>query len=709
MEANKTIIRISPHKSTIVLDKNYIKLTPEEEAILKRNKIERAEAQVSKILGDSKFVTFAKNMSINTGNKGKLKVNTDALIVRFFDYDHAKLKDLNALKEIFYEEGDQAMEDALYKTKQGSKTEIIKALINQRRQELVEALTQAEQKDALIKQMQENVEVINANVDREDEGEVVKEDIEPLINDLSVAVKDKEFLADIDAIAKSPMGSKVKISAMKKECSDARKEVEKMKELGIVMDVDQEQEQDQDEVDRSNKEKEADPPNIKDEELDKIVKKFSNKAISQKFKEVKKEQVDYKKAQLNQFLMNREKILQEIVNSLPGMQIGSVKDKSVSTLIEKHVKDNKPILDKEVFEYLKNNMNDLDDFVKPINAAITFELDAAKAKPKQLTKDIFGYTALLNACIVLCHKVNSVMKVVNGLYRYIINEQKYSDYTSNLGITGMRLNKQVQSKRTMLSKYAELKNYVSEEEWQKLTAYQKWDKRWVFNDYNQNPNRSVFSRFTQEDKKNFYIKYIDFRIKRMNAFHEKKEAGEGRYEIAKFLNNFFYYADRDRKGFKVQKDMKAWLEAKNSFKQEVIQTYERLEADLDEELKNLSKESAVIGKVFCKNKVVKCFGHAYFEYVSAENNIIRKRNYRTYKQIGFKRDRVLNNFPKDNKNGDKKGKNGNKAGKKGGYYKKGKKKKEVRDAKADGDKQQNQNANNNNLANKQNNNQNFAQ
>lgn len=101
---------------------------------------------------------------------------------------------------------------------------------------------------------------------------------------------------------------------------------------------------------------------------------------------------------------------------------------------------------------------------------------------------------------------------------------------------------------------------IPDEQYKKLSAYEKFSNSWNFNDFKQNVPKSWFNQFNEQEKKDFLEKRLDYQKKRITELASKLKSNPEEKDLNNKIDTFLFYRNRDRYGFwlNTNEDQSKW-------------------------------------------------------------------------------------------------------------------------------------------------------
>ena len=205
--------------------------------------------------------------------------------------------------------------------------------------------------------------------------------------------------------------------------------------------------------------------------------------------------------------------------------------------------------------------------------------------------------ALWNRIKNLESTVNSLTKTIEALVDQIQYNAKLAPEDAN------KVNKKF-AQRTGYGK-----SFIANEDWFKLSNYEKFLKRFVYKDYSQNPPRAWWNSFSEEEKGKVLKTRQEWKKKRLIDLSDLYEQDQDK--AIRYIDSFFYYEDKDKFGFKIE--IPENLKNLTEFDEESKLVYDELRSTLE----NAAERNLVFNKVWCNNKAVRTKG------VSALSKVVK--------------------------------------------------------------------------------------
>lgn len=582
---------------------------------------EKAQAQLQQLLSSSAFVKFTKTESLS--KKGvplkKFDINVDKLLKKMDDKS-ITLADLKKLKTVFYLNEDYDSEEQMYQLKYGTKKEIISSLIDIRRFELQQTLADKKLQNHVAKEIKENLDELNDPDDEEgidpeqllNQGQICDEDVDNFIKTCQDKFKEKEEI--LEKYCKSERCDKVKtfITDLENKTILAYSK-QKSKKKNEKMDVDedkkneavknQEKKNNKEEIGNEEKAKEEADPNH-----------LSKATVNKKIREIKSNVRLTEKTNVYTFLENRMKITESITNALKEVNNNTQTCINICELMKKNSK----VKDRDVWKYLNENKNNFNDIKNPLEVVIDQESQLAKGL--YLEGSGYSYANLINLNLAMCTKIHRITECLNLIWQYLMNESAHKDLNFRLGDKASKYNNEALHKIKNLSGYNNKGNYIEQDEWRKMSDFDRNMLRFNFSDRNQLPPTFVFNKFKREEKVLFLQKRLEFRSRRIQELLElSKNDNEDKTRTAGIINAFVYYTNRDINGFMVTFDDKLREEVFKKFSEEDKKQYLEKYDELVAQLTEFSNNNMVIGTIKCRKRLLRCYGVDFSHYVNAKN------------------------------------------------------------------------------------------
>jgi hypothetical protein len=626
--------------------------------------IDKAQENLQAMLTSSDFVKLTKVTNINNKEvKRNIRIDVKALLAKL-DSNQIKLQELNKLKKIFYLAEDHESEQLLYKAKIDTKVEIIKSLINIRRYYLSQSLKNPEIKNKVVNQMTENLDDINDNLDSgigNQMGQVeifAKTDIKDVVNSI-----EESFTEAIPNLKQE-----VNCSKSSKKIIEFIKERETKRKQLYNVQMDEEKEESNNEENKSSlnsiqinsnvaNEIHSDGQNSSNNSNAKSNQPNSNihnsfiytkKEIGKMFKQNILNKNNRNKNVVNQFICTRETLSNDINSLLTRVNSNEAKVNNVISSL----KNNAFIDANQAWKAINDNLANFTDIISPIQSFIDLQLEIYKTGSK-IDNQTGALMGIINCLAAIINKITNITSTITKLWQYLINERQRSDFNFKLGDKSKKLNANALFKLNKLAGYSNNGQLVQDNEWNKLSKFEKISKRFNFSDINQFPFFKIWKTFSQEEKISFMINRIkNFRHQRcaqlLEEFNNLDFSDKDKCkELGDQINKFIYYANRDRNGNLIQLSKQDKIKVLNELS-DIQENYKKNCNNLVNALNELSKINAVIGQIKCRNKFYRCYGKD-FSFIIGENNYPKKNNNfgkrkKVFKFSGKKRQRSYNEF-----------------------------------------------------------------
>ena len=271
-----------------------------------------------------------------------------------------------------------------------------------------------------------------------------------------------------------------------------------------------------------------------------------------------------------------------------------------------------------------SSAKDWDDLGKKVLKDVEFALKeyvktcTAKINTKDNSCDNAGAYIQLGAIgIAMFNRIQNLETTVNCLTKTITALMDQINTMSQLSQQEV-----IKVNKRTAQKLSGAKNFINNEDWLKLSAFQKFQKSFVFRDMVQNPPRAWWKTFDENQKMEVLKKKIDWQRKRLVELAEM-HSNKGEDVAARFIDSFFYYENRDKFGYELD-----FTGVKNppSLDEDSKLIYD----ELKENLNNLSEKNLVFNRVAYNNSLIRTKGHSSLkkieEIVKFKNEKKNKRN-----------------------------------------------------------------------------------
>ena len=222
-----------------------------------------------------------------------------------------------------------------------------------------------------------------------------------------------------------------------------------------------------------------------------------------------------------------------------------------------------------------------------------------------------AYVQLATLVVVMAKNLEENIKNSIRIANVIKIDEENKINIAIKGEKGEQINRKDIKKFNKIEQLKKENKYINEEEWKKLTTYQKTMKRFIFADFRQNPYMNIWNKFSNDEKLRFCEakkKWRNDRVKMLNNLdlNDKKNIT--------LLHNFNYYEWRDPSGFLLPTydlDLNNYRTNSNNKEFELLLN----------KLNNKDKERKIKGFIIKDGNVIMNKGRAWFNNNNI-NNII---------------------------------------------------------------------------------------
>jgi len=629
---------------------------------------------------NSHFIRFSKNIALiskenkRPKDKGKLVLTEDVKngLLEKLDQEKIDLKDLNALKTIFFEEEDYVNEELFYEKKFGTKREIIAALINIRRNKLETEAKYLNMSNFSISIQNDNdwnenqaekdevVKIISAFKQKGDERDRKELDQIQDQHPSQLETKIKNYMINTQGVNKDPKIVKTfkRTRFKKKEDKDngnssnikilnsrnlSQGVIPKNHNLKSVSQQDsnhnsQAESQNTnitnsinnntDNVVNSNKDSvipeiemaDNNKSNFNSTNRNSLDSRNNFKLINKELRQKSKEKNISKRNEFFDIQKQKASLFVDISNKLNDIQQKSI---DTSTNLDINNVDKLPAFYKDSWNTLSNiqfhNVQaQIKNYIEHFQSIVD---NGTKRDNKGF--DIMQMTAIVMSLFYFCRDMHEIITKLFELFKVIDTEEKMK---AKLGLKGNKWNNRgILSMDTKIQLFSQGK-FVADEEWNKKSLGEKISLRFKFSDYNQNPNFKIWNKLSDDEKILFLQQKIQWRMQRIEAFTHNIE--ENSPQLGFYLNNFFYYNNRDRKGNLIIIPDHINNKVFDTFDSTAITEYTNQENDL-------SKDFKIGGFIYHRGKKILSKGLSFNNFI--DNNNKKIFNAYAYKNNNFKK------------------------------------------------------------------------
>lgn len=247
-----------------------------------------------------------------------------------------------------------------------------------------------------------------------------------------------------------------------------------------------------------------------------------------------------------------------------------------------------------------------------IDTFIAACMKAANNKDNCMNNGAFLQLAAIT--ISLYHNLADVTSALNKAVDYINSFNKQWVNMAKFGPSGkFKINQRI-------SRNNKAKDHkFSDEQWNKMSYFEKFNGNWKFSDFKQNVPKSWFIKFTDEEKTQYCKKRAEYRSKRIVELAESlKNNEEG---IASKIDTFMFYFDRDGYGF--------YIPSKDVDKSVISQDEKVLLDQFNKVLQEHSKKKLIFNKFRFGDKFLYCNG------LSSEEKLLNFKKNRNKNNMNF--------------------------------------------------------------------------
>ena len=582
------------------------------------DEIDKAQEHIQAMMINSNFVKLTKASKINNKEVNR-NINIDVKrLCQKLDDDKISLKELNLLKKVFYLTEDKDSEIQLYDAKVDSKTEIVKSLINIRRFNLSQNLQNKEIEKKVIEGVQNNLEEINENLsdgigNQKGDVEVFQnDDVNIVVTEVKTSLwkEHKTFEKSFEPSKTNQLTLKIKnfISASDRKMRQLKRDAGIPLILNECMNIDE----DSNQTNNQNNNVSNVSTNV-----------YTKKQISNVFKQNALNKISQNRAQMGNFLMNRNKFSSSINDLMSKLNNANFKCESV---IEALAKNNK-VKPGDAWKAIQENLNNFNDMITPLMGLIKTHIDNA---PNTDNVDLnCGINmAIVNCMAAIINKVGLLCNAITNLWQYTLNERQKEDFSIKIGNKSKKYEADALFKINRLAGYSNEGKFIQTNEWNKLSPFEKISSRFIFSDINQFPSFKTWKEFNEDQKITFLVKRItEFRFNRSKelcGYYDKldQKNDADKIRLADMINKFIYYGKRDRNGnlILVSKELRKKVVEKIK---DNIKDYNSYCNKLITILNEFSRANAVISIVKCRGKFYRCYGKD-FSFLIDEKNFLKK-------------------------------------------------------------------------------------
>ena len=277
-----------------------------------------------------------------------------------------------------------------------------------------------------------------------------------------------------------------------------------------------------------------------------------------------------------------------------------------------------------------------------------------------VTKDQYNFNGIIVPMVAvisaLLNKVNEICNTFASFKSYIETDNfknvKIAQGGDNIWVD---FNKRIRFNDAVNKGKVEKLN---KNEWDKLSNYEKLMKKFVFKDYRQMPNHSLWKKLKVKDKVLFLEARNKYRTKRFNEL--ASNVSKDPVKTLSEFDIFMYYQWKDSRGFECQAN-KANREKYGDNKDD-----ELIASDLYDQLKQYNDKKLIYNKYFFKGKIKYTNGKSIKAIKEFTTNKINNNNIQDNKMwenavyyYNYYRNNAYRNYNRNKKNRNYNNFNGN--------------------------------------------------
>ena len=187
-----------------------------------------------------------------------------------------------------------------------------------------------------------------------------------------------------------------------------------------------------------------------------------------------------------------------------------------------------------------SKMTDSDETLK---AFLKQAYDNSTDKDMTLGGIVLG---IANVLIALNNKIHKITGICNGFINYFAQLERYKTEMAKMGRNAQNIENRQRVKQDLKTID---NNFVSQEEWDKMSPKEKIQKRFKFTDRSQNPPNYLFKKLSIEEKKTVLKAKKDYRSKRIIELYDLTKTDQ--IKAALEYDNIKFYENRDKYGFRI--------------------------------------------------------------------------------------------------------------------------------------------------------------
>ena len=221
---------------------------------------------------------------------------------------------------------------------------------------------------------------------------------------------------------------------------------------------------------------------------------------------------------------------------------------------------------------------------------------------------IAAIAAALNANIkTLIESINSIYNFIDAFNQQWVNFAKFGP------------NSRFKINQKIIRPKNKKKHQIPDEQWNKMSFFEKYEKSWKFGDMTQNVPKMWFLNFSKTEKEKFCKDRFKWRQKRLTELAEKlKNKDKG---IIESIDKFVFYENRDGYGY--------WMPTKD-FNASVYSSEENTILDsFKKEIEECSQKKLIYNKFRFGDKFLFCNG------ISSEKRLENFKNNRYGSQVDY--------------------------------------------------------------------------
>ena len=157
--------------------------------------------------------------------------------------------------------------------------------------------------------------------------------------------------------------------------------------------------------------------------------------------------------------------------------------------------------------------------------------------------DNFGAFLQITAITASLHaNIQLISNAISAIYKFL---ESFNQQWVNMAKFGP--NSRFKINQKIIRPQAKTKHKYSDEEWSKLSYYQKFSNTWNFTDSKQNVPKNWFISFSKKEKEEFLMKRAKWRCDRLVQLAERlKKKDKG---VVNDIDRFMFYENRDGYGY----------------------------------------------------------------------------------------------------------------------------------------------------------------